>query len=193
MIKTSVSVNGLKEAIAHIDSLIDGVKGKATLRAVNRAVDVIATEANREIRKIYLVPAREVSKSMRKKKAFLASREASGSVFFSGRGLNLAQFRARQTKKGVSVQVKVQGGRHVIPGSFLAASTRNNATGGGSMGIKMVYVRVGRERYPIKSLRSVSVPQTVQNEAIEAAVKKAAQAAFIKTFDQQMAYLKGSR
>jgi len=181
MIELKMSSNS-KSVIADIDAMIDGIQDKATMRAINRTVDAIATEGNRAVRKVYKINAREVSKSITKKKSFMKQAVMSGSVIFSGRGLNLAEFSARQTKKGVSVQVMVQGGRKTISGTFLATNTGN--------GFRGVFKRVGRSRYPIKNLRSISVPQAVRNEVVDKAIRKVADETFLKTFAQQMAFLR---
>lgn len=181
MIELRMSSNS-KSAMADIEAIIEGIQDKATLRAINRTVDAIATQANREVRKVYKINAAVVAKTISKQKAFMKQAVMRGAVTFKGRGLNLVDFTARQTKKGVSVQVTVAGGRKTIPGTFIATNTAN--------GFRGVFRRVGVSRYPIKNLRSISVPQAVRNEAVDAAIRKVADSTFKKTFDQQMAFLR---
>jgi hypothetical protein len=52
-------------------------------------------------------------------------------------------------------------------------------------------VRRGRERYPIKSLRSVSVPQQFANKVVREAVDVAVRESFDKNFRQQLKFLSG--
>lgn len=180
MIQLSMQSN-IREAIAHIDALSAAVQDKATLRAINRTVDAVATEANREIRKVYRIKARDVSRAITKQRAHKRQAVMTGAVIIRGRGLNLIDFGARQNRRGVAVRVLVSGPRKTIPGAFIATNTRT--------GFRGVFRRVGRERYPIVNLRSVSLPQAVRNKVVQSAIRKAADATFLKTFNQQLAYL----
>jgi hypothetical protein len=54
-----------------------------------------------------------------------------------------------------------------------------------------VFVRQGKERYPIKALRSVSVPQAFLHQAVLQATDVAVRDAFEKTFRQQLIFLSG--
>jgi len=186
MIQLSMQSN-LREAMARIDALSDALQDKATLRAINRTVDAVATEANREVRKVYRIRARDVAKTISKKRATRRQAVMSGQVVFKGRGLNLVDFGARWTRRmtGVSVQVLVSGPRKTIPGTFIA---RNSHTG-----FRGVFRRVGDKRYPIVNLRSVSVPQAVRNKIVDEAIRRTANATFVKTLHQQVAYLTRAR
>lgn len=180
MINLSMSSN-IDRVTARFEGLAARVQNRATLRAINRAVDAVATEANREIRKVYRIKASDLRKAITKKKAFLKQAVMSGSVIFSGRRLNLFYFGARQTKKGVTVQVMQAGGRKLLPGAFLATNSHT--------GFKGVFHRVGRSRYPIKNLKSIAIPQAVGNKAVNAALRKIANEAFLKNFSQQLNFL----
>lgn len=184
MIKMSMESN-VREIGARINALADGVQNTATLRAINRAVDAVSTEANKEVRKIYRIRAQVVRRAITKKRAFRGQAVLSGAVVFRGKRLNLSDFNARQTKKGVSVQVLVDGPRKVLPGVFIATNT--------ATGFRGVFRRVGKSRYPIKNLKSVSVPQAIGNKIVDAALRKVAHDTFRKNFAQQLTYLTSKR
>jgi hypothetical protein len=159
MIKLSMQSN-VREIGASISALAEGIQNTATLRAINRAVDAVSTEANKEVRKVYRIRAQVVRRAITKRRAYRGQAVMSGAVVFRGKRLNLADFNARQTAKGVSVQVLVDGPRKVIPGVFMATNT--------STGFRGVFRRVGKSRYPIKNLKSISIPQAIGNKVIDA-------------------------
>jgi len=170
----------IRETIADITLIQQGIGKKAAVRGVNYAVDGVATGASREVRKVYNVKARAVAAAMKKVKASMKSARVAGAVVFSGRKIPLIEFDARWTRNmtGASVRIKHDSGRKTIPGSFIAA-TSQNARGG-------VFKRVGKERYPIKQLRSVSIPDTIRNEAVRTAVEAIGHTRFKKEFIRQM-------
>lgn len=173
----------IKEVIADITLIENGIGKIAAVRGVNSAVDRVATGANREVRKIYNVRARAVAAAMKKVKATRRSRAVQGSVMFSGRNIPLIEFDARWSRNmaGASVRVKVQEARKVIPGSFITATGRTP---------KGVFKRAGKERYPIKQLRSISIPGTIRNEAINAALRGIGHTQFRREFLRQLDLLK---
>lgn len=197
----SVSVrNDLKRAVVEMQHLRDDVANKAAFRALNRALDKVATETGREIRKVYNVRQRAITSALRKRRANRNSLTARllvegvrlGLVEFAARAVNPWNVRGRGRRKrggGVSVQVKVQGGRKLVASAFLAAATANNAQGGGSAGMRQVWSRMGAERLPIKTLRSLSVPQAFANDAVLRALQVFAKETFDKNLQQQIRFL----
>lgn len=166
---------------------------KATYRALNRALDKVATETVREIRKEYNVRAGAIRAALRNRERARKGRLYARLVV-EGVKLNLIDFAARWTPRtpvGASVKIRVKGPRQAIRGAFIAAATTNNARGGGSMGMRQVYKRVGLARLPIKVLKALSVPQAFANKAVLAALEKAAMETFEKNFAQQIRYLSG--
>ncbi len=220
MIGVDVRSN-IREVTAEFRARSAAIKDKATLRALNRALDQTATEASREIRKVYKLKHAAVLKAMTKKKATAASLTAVlalrgrriGLIEFAARAVNPWNVKGRRHKPGggVSVQIKVAGGRTLIKGAFIAAGTANNSRGGGSAGMLQVWRRIGydaaagrgirwnalggwreggaRGEEPIISLRSISLPKAFQDKAVLAAVKKVSTESFTKNFAQQVKYL----
>jgi hypothetical protein len=168
----------IRETIADITLIQQGIGKKAAVRGVNYAVDGVATGASREVRKVYNVKARAVAAAMKKVKAIMRSARIAGAVVFSGRKIPLIEFDARWTRNmpGASVRIRLDAGRKTLPGSFIAATSRGPG----------VFKRVGASRYPIKQLRSVSIPDTVRNEAVRNAVVEIGHTRFKKEFVRQM-------
>jgi len=191
----------VRRAVVEIQKLREDVSTKATYRALNRALDKVATETGREIRKVYNVKQRAIKSALRKRRAHPKSLFAR--LIVEGVRLNLIEFAARAVNPwnvpgrrrrpggGVSVQVKRASGRKVIRGAFITAATANNARGGGSAGMRQVWTRVGADRLPIRTLRSLSVPQAFSNQAVLAALRTVAAETFNKNFQQQIRFLSG--
>jgi hypothetical protein len=116
----------------------------------------------------------------------------SGDVTFKGGRVQLIEFEARWSRGqpiGATAKIFVGGRRVPYRGAFIAASTSNNARGGGSAGMLQVFKRVGRERHPIRTLRGISIPLTLRNKAVSDAIRKLASEAFTKNFRQQIQFL----
>lgn len=90
---------------------------KAIVRSLNRVGDQARTAASKQIREEYNVKAGDISKASKTIRA-KASRLQYKIFVRSGR-LGLLKYAARQTKKGVTVQVKKGEGRKLIPHSFI--------------------------------------------------------------------------
>jgi minor tail protein Z (GPZ) len=176
----------IKETIADITAIQQGISKKAAVRAVNRAVDGVATGASREVRKIYNVRARAIAAAMKKIKTSLRGRSISGSVVFSGRNIPLIEFDARWTRTmpGASVRIKVGGPRKTLRTSFIATTGR---------GTRGVFVRTGKDRYPIKQLRSVSIPDTIRNQVVRTALITIGIDRFRREFLHQLDFLKAKQ
>ena len=182
--------SNINEVVGTIRALPDRLKERAIVRSINRAVDSVATESSRIVRQTYNLKHAAVLKALTKHKASKVT--LTGDVTFKGRRVPLIEFEARWRRGqpvGATAKIFVGGRRVPYRGAFIAASTSNNARGGGSAGMNQVYVRVGRGRYPIKSLRGISIPLTLRNKVVIAAVRKVASDAFSKTFSQQIKFL----
>lgn len=160
---------------------------KATIRALNRAVDQSQTEANRRIRDRYNVKANVVAKAMKKRYASGRGVSLFSELRVQGARIPLIEFSASERRvrsakgprRGVTVRVMRGGQRKIVKGGFIAT-----ARGG-----RGIFKRKGRARYPIEYLRSVSIPRAFMNDAVIAAVKKIAGASFVRNFEQQVRFL----
>lgn len=193
-VKIDVRSN-IDQVVAAIGALPDRLRERAIMRSINRAVDAVATESSREIRKVYNLKHSAILKALTKTKASRIT--LTGDVTFKGRRVPLIEFQAqwRQGQPvGATAKIFVGGRRAAYRGAFIAAAKRNNARGGGSMGMLQVYVRSDRakaahDRYPIRVLRGISIPLTLRNKAVIQAIRKVASDAFTKNFTQQIKHL----
>lgn len=174
-----------KWSIARFEADHRGKINKATVRALNRAIDSSQTAASREIRKTYNIKARAVRRAMKKKRAHRGQVYPYAELEINGALIPLIEFDARWTQKtkiGASVRIKKAGGRKRIKGAFIGVH--------GHTGARQVFVRVGQDRYPIKSLRSLSLPQAFRSRVVFRAVQLATRESFTKNFQQQLKFLK---
>lgn len=188
-VKIDVRSN-INEVVATIRALPDRLKERAIVRSINRSVDAIATESSSQIREVYNLKHRAILAALTKHKASKVT--LTGDVTFKGRRVPLIEFQAHWHQGqpvGATAKIFVGGQRVPYRGAFIAAARSNNARGGGSAGIDQVWIRVGRDRYPIRVLRGISIPLTVRNKAISAAIRKTAVQTFTKNFYQQIRYL----
>ncbi len=149
-----------RELLVDLSAIESGITDKAGIRAVNRALDRMNTQAGREIRAIYNIKLRAIRDATRVYKASRRSKVATGRLRFTGRPIPLIEFDARWTPNmaGASVRILVDKGRVVRPGSFIR-TTKKGVTG--------VFERApGAKRYPIKTLRSISIPVAVSRKAV---------------------------
>lgn len=209
----TVSVrHDVRRAVAEIHGLRADLEEKATVRALNYTLNRVATETGREIRKVYNVKLKAITAALKKHRA--SKRRLTARLVVEGVRLGLIEFAARAVNPwnvkgrrhrrrggGVSVQIKVAGGRKIVKGAFITASTANNAKGGGSEGMRQVWRRTGAgdlagdtgERYPIVNLRSISIPQAFSNQAIIRALQVLAGENFNREFARQLRVLGGGR
>lgn len=200
----SVSVrHDAKRAVAEIQGLRADIEEKATVRALNYVLNKVATETGREIRKVYNVKLKAITAAMKKHRAnrkHLTSRLVVegvrlGLIEFAARAVNPWNVKGRRHRTrggGVSVQIKVAGGRKLIRGAFITAATRNNATGGGSAGMRQVFHRDGADRDSFRSLKSISVPQAFANQAVVGTLRRLAVERFNYEFRRQLSVLGGT-
>jgi len=184
MIAFGVNMRKSAQSIAReLGRFQQAVKDKATVRALNRALDTAQTVANQGIRNRYNIKAQAARKSMKKHRAWAGQLRAALEV--GGRKIPLIEFSARWSRRqvGATVQILRAGGRKTVRGAWIGTH--------GSTGARQVFRRIGRERYPIVSLRSVSVPQAFANRAVIRAIDLAVVESFEKNFEHQLRYLTG--
>lgn len=187
----SVGVRGsMDKVIAHMGRLKKGVVEKAAPRALNKVIDQVATATAREIRDAgYKLKVGIIKKNLTKQRAGPGKLVAK--VRASGRPIPLIHYGARETAKGVSVDVL--NGRKVITSAFIAIKAN---------GMKAVYVRAGSSHkkvvkngraiwsgLPIKELYGPSVPDGLANQAVQEALQRLVEEKFPDILRQQINYL----
>lgn len=163
---------------AQLKQLQADVAKQATSRTLNSTIAIAKTAMSREIRQEFVLPASKVGDVLKISKA-----SASGGnvrleaslypVSKKGRSLNLSNFQARQTSKGVTFKIKRSGPRQLIPGAFLINQ-------GGT-----VMIRIGKERLPIKALQTIDVAQMFNTKRINAKVVDTIKQRFPEIFERE--------
>jgi len=167
--RIDVKLDGIDELMKVLN---EKAYNKALKRTIRRMGQRFRTTATKEVRKTYNIKASKIKQYMRAK--------MDGDTFkmyIKSPTVSLMNFGARQTKKGVSVKVRKDRGRKVIKGAFIAVGKNNNL---------QVFKRVGKERLPIESKKTLSIPQmfneNVLNKA-KSAVEESYENEFKRNFD----------
>lgn len=169
---------------AAMDAMRADIATKAMASTLNKTTALAKTAMSREIREEFVLSASKVGAALRINPArasqgrysLVASLESPAK---RGRSLNLANFAARQTGKGVSFKIKRNGPRQLIPGAFLI-------NGG-----KTVMIRVGKGRLPIKALQTIDVAQMFNTKRINAKVVRMIEQRLPDVFAREASYFTG--
>lgn len=158
------------------------VRGPATARAINRTLDQGKTRVVRLITAEYAIEAKVVRDTLR-----IQGASAKGGGFRivgwlesrtkRGRSLNLIRFKARQTRQGVTVQIRKGGGRQLLTGGFIA--NKGNGAGG------VVFVRTGKDRLPIEARQTIGVQQMFNARKVNDALLAFFLAKFPEVFERE--------
>lgn len=127
---------------------------KALKNALNQTARQARTALKNQVRKQYTVKVGKVSQAMRIQRATNAKLDAT--IFVKGKVLNITNYKTSAPKKGAKAQVVKDGGLKKIvgPKEITAFKGIND----------LLWQRRGKERYPIKPLKSLSIPKAVGNE-----------------------------
>lgn len=127
---------------------------KALKNALNQTAGQARTDLKNQVRKQYTIKAGKVSQAMRIQRATNSRLDAT--IFVKGKVLNITNYKTSAPKKGAKAQVVKDGGlkRIVGPKGITAFKGING----------LLWQRRGKDRYPIKPLKSLSVPKAVGSE-----------------------------
>lgn len=167
-----------------LDAFKRGASGKGIVRAVAKATSKAGADA---IRKTRVESSREIRARKKLRAGFVnkglpTSRKGSMSridslewrMDVSGKGVPMKTYPARQTKKGVTVQVNA-GKRKLVKGAFIARMKS------GHVG---VFMRMGKKRLPIEELYSSTLAHVFRDADVIPKVQGIAQSAFTSTFSR---------
>jgi hypothetical protein len=183
--------DNMRDVLAGMRSMTQDVTQRATVLALNRSIDRAYTEAAREARGVgYNVRIGDIKALLRRNRASAASQIAT--LTASGKPIPLIKYGARQTSRGVTVQVL--NGRKLIPGAFIATMPSGH-TG--------VYVRDPHAKHkkvkraghtswhalPIRELFGPSVPDMFVNYQVSQSIMDLIDAEFTKRFEHELTRL----
>jgi len=193
MIQVQIKSN-LEDVRKRFGTLAKDVEEKATVSALNRTATTVRAAAVREIRAEY--PGLKAGAIRDELKITRARRDQLEAIItLKGDRIPLIDFSARQTKKGVSVQIKR--GRKLIPHAFIA--TMKSGHKGVFVRVKSVKPLVFRfgpgsrltqkkNDLPIAELSSLSLPRAFVNKNVQAVLKRLAAETFSKNFAAELSY-----
>lgn len=148
----------------------------AIARAINHTIAKAKTLTSREIRNLYAVDAKTLNQALSQIKADRLT--LTGKILARGKPISLAKFRARQTAKGVSIEI-LRGKRKFIPGVFLVnlkSGHRGVMVRGkyaqGKIARRKVRINKSGNDLPITELVGVSIPKQLANKIILRSVEK---------------------
>jgi len=170
---TSLNLEMDKSDIAKVKFML-GALSKAGDRviqqSVNKTLTGVRTDATNEVSKVITPTKTSIRKTMTVYK--MIARDGNAFVKCTGGPLNLINFKARQTQKGVTVQVLKSGGRKLIPHAYIATMKNGNKL---VMWRKYDGPRVKwrknfpysklpkKYRLPVKALTSMAIPDVMKH------------------------------
>jgi hypothetical protein len=169
-VKIDISVD-VDKAMRQLTEIEKNLVPKATAAALNKIGVTARTEAAREIARATGLKVSEVKNRVPLIRATKTRLIAILSALpFAP---NLARFKARQTKQGVSAHA--WGRRKIYRGTFLANKGRT------------VFRRMGKRRLPIAPVHGPSVPRTFMAAKTQAAIRRVVTERFKLEFDRALA------
>lgn len=170
---------------------------KAIARALNKTAEQARTEAVKNVRaEGYNIKASAIRKSFRIKRATNGNLVVQ--LIATGERIGLISYGARQTKSGVSVQVK--NGRQILRHAFIATTRSGHRAvfeRTGLARVKGAKQRIGgktvRVNLPIKELLGPSIPQSLANDTVEKAIMAKIREKYPKILSHELAFLAAKR
>jgi hypothetical protein len=182
VLKISVQHN-FPQVMRAVAQLEKDMADRVMARALNRTIEEGRTDMSREIRSEFNLSASKVREKLFIEKAsFKGGRLTLQAALVSKdprgrrRSINLINFAARQTSKGVTVKIKKGGGRKTLPGAFIANKGRT------------VFKRQGKARLPIQPVQTIDVQQMFNTRRINAAVVRRLGPKFVKNFEHELRF-----
>ena len=165
-------IDGLDELIRQLDGDLLYKTQKRTTTEIGRA---FRTKVIKDVRKRYNIKAKDLKSKMSSR--FVAtSRGFEWRMVVRSKRLSVSHFSPKKNKRGVSLLVRRDRGRRTIKNAFIAKG--------------QVFMRKGKDRLPIKALKTLSAPQMFRDEIVESALEKA-KADYPKKFRHNLAYYMG--
>ena len=156
-----VKVNSnFKKALRDIGNVPRKYVQKAMVTALNKVGAEVVTQAKRELKEATGLKAGVVAKKIKKDKARRGDEEYS--IFIKSRYLNVIEFGAKKTKKGVSANV--WGKRKIYRGAFIG-SGRNS-------GKRLVFKQAEDNPKRAVALHGASLPREFERQGMAKIFKK---------------------
>jgi len=182
MSQFTISIKGLDEAKFLLQGIKNGSR-KAIVRALNKTVGTttggVRSDASKAVAGSINLAQTVIKKDFSVAKATYSN--LSAHVRAKGLPIALGKFKGtRQTKKGISVQVKKNRPRKVIRRAFIPKL---------KSGHKGVFWRTGKERLPIDQRFGPRVPDILSNEPVMNPILEKAEVRLDKNFAHEVDHL----
>lgn len=172
MIDFSVKIDRRAKKIGRVLRNSPREYDKALGRALNKTATKARTRAVRALAKATGLKQKRIRKDI---EIFKAGKNGlSAQLKFKSRPLNLINFGARQTKKGVSH--KAWGTRRIAEGAFIATSNKGTA----------VFHRHGSPRLPIEPMFGASVAREAAEDQVKSQLDAAVEEEFPRLFAHEV-------
>lgn len=180
-----MAVNFRAEQLEHAKRALRGIPGgveKAAVPAINRAIKAAKTAGTRKASKVYYQRQTDINRVTRVGRATRSNLSAS----FSSRSRKIPLYAFRVKPKQpikdnppeLKVSVKKDTGFQTIKRAFVEI--------GRSSGNLNVFQRVGRERYPVRTLFGPSIPEMMGDGDVRGAVNDRAFEMLEQRFDHEI-------
>jgi hypothetical protein len=163
-----------KDVQANIGSIPKKILIPATVRALNKVAANVRTASGRAIRQRRSLNASVVNKAMAITRATRSTLRSSLRV--TGRPIPLKDYKARQTRRGVTVSVTT-GTRKLVKSAFIVETLSGH-----------VFSRTGKGRLPIEKLVGPSLPSTFLQESVKLAWLTVAKDAMVKRNAEELRF-----
>jgi len=141
----------------------------ASMRAINKTLTGIITDATKEVRNVYNIKASRVRKNFQTVRA--TKERLIGKFASKGDPISLMQFGAKRNASGVSVKILKSAGRKTIKSAFIATGRHGNV---------LVFHRVWRTqtqmvgRMPIWAMTGPRIEDALAKPAVQARLQSKA-------------------
>lgn len=179
------------KAIREINNSLGNVthdqQRKAISRALNRGIKSGRTAGSREVRTLYNMSAKSITKATSLTNA--NKNRLYATLDISGRPISLMNFRPKQTNKGVTVAIKKKQ-RRTINSAFVASAGgivgvwARGQYSGGDFEFRSKRIRKSGPDLPIELLRSVSIAAAFNEDKVSNAFNNRA----VEVFTQRYAH-----
>lgn len=176
--KIVIDTSQLNKVVKGLAGLQKQMPG-AAINAVNRTLDHVNTKAGRFVTGEYNISVKDVKATITKHRAgkgriraWLKSRS---------RRLTFSHFRISSSKKAVKVKIKKASGFKKVrtdPAAFVQILD----------GRKQIMKRVGKGRFPVEVLRSITVPQMLEAANVSEKIQTEANKKLGERIDHEMDY-----
>lgn len=190
MIAVNVRTNAADVVLDMLAGARD-MQDKAMVSALNKMADQVKVATSREVRAAgYNLKAAAIKKGLKVRRASAGNLRSS--VVASGRPIPLIQYGARQTAKGVTVNVL--NGRKLIKGAFIA-TMRSGHTGvfvrepNGKHKKVMSGGKASWHQLPIRELFGPAVPDGLASKAVQQALQQMILEKFPAILQRESAWL----